>query len=359
MGCACILISLRTEPTIVAMRILILICALCVTILTVRSEAPEKQLFRVMSYNVENYFDCVDDSLTKDEEYLPGGMRGWNYSRYEQKQANIARVIVAVGGWNPPALVGLCEVESRRAMIDLTRYATLKSLKYAFVHNESPDTRGVDVALLYQPDVFQVLDEKAVGIKFPDAPNSTTRDLLYVMGRVPNGDTLHVFVCHFPSRLGGELESEHKRNHVASVLRQEIDTIFFEDSDANIIVMGDFNDYPDNESMAKVLQANFPVAPFELSKLYNPMFPLHMEGKGTHKHEGDWGALDQIIVSGSLLENNAGFYSLSDAAHIFDADFLSEDDLKFLGKQPFRTYAGMKYNEGFSDHFPVYIDLWY
>jgi len=359
MGSACILISLQAEPTIVAMRILMLICALSVTNLTVRSEEPEKQLFRVMSYNVENYFDCVDDSLTKDEEYLPGGMRGWNYIRYQQKQANIARVVVAVGGWTPPALVGLCEVESRRALVDLTRYATLKNLKYAFVHHESPDTRGVDVALLYQPDVFQVLDEKAVAINFPDAPQSTTRDLLYVKGQLPSGDTLYVFVCHFPSRLGGELESEQKRNHVASILRQKIDTIFYEDNDANIIIMGDFNDYPDNESMEKILQASFPVAPFQSSKLYNLMFPVHTEGKGTHKHEGDWGALDQIIVSGSLLENNTGFYTQSDAAHIFDADFLSEDDLKFLGKQPFRTYVGMKYNEGFSDHFPVYIDLWY
>lgn len=324
----------------------------------VNGETKEKHLFRVMSYNVENYFDCVDDSLTKDEEYLPGNMRGWNYSRYIQKQANIARVIVAVGGWTPPALVGLCEVESRKALVDLTRYSPLGNLRYAFVHYESPDTRGVDVALLYQPDVFQLIESKPVKVTFPDEPGSTTRDILFVGGRVPTGDTLYVFVCHFPSRLGGEMESLSKRNRAAAALKQQVDSILDKNGSANIIIMGDFNDYPDNESMEKVLEASFPEKPFLSSRLYNLMYPLYNEGKGTHKHEGDWGTLDQMIVSGNLLNESSDFFTSPDAVDIFDADFLSEEDTKHLGKQPFRTYIGMKFNGGFSDHYPVYVDFW-
>ena len=331
---------------------------LCAIIQCVFPETMQKEPYRVMCYNVENYFDCVDDSLTKDEEYLPGNMRGWNYNRYIQKQANIARVIVAVGGWSPPALVGLCEVESRKALVDLTRYSPLGNLRYAFVHYESPDTRGVDVALLYQPDVFQLIGSQPVRVTFPDEPGSTTRDILFVRGRVPTGDTLYVFVCHFPSRLGGEMESSSKRNRAAAILKQKVDSVLFKNSSANIIIMGDFNDYPDNESIEKVLQASFPEKPFLSSRLYNLMYPLHREGKGTHKHGGDWGALDQLIVSGNLLNESSYFYTSPESVDIFDADFLSEMDDKFLGKQPFRTYVGMKFNGGFSDHYPVYVDFW-
>lgn len=317
-----------------------------------------KNIFRVMCYNVENYFDCVDDSLTRDEEYLPGGVRGWNYNRYVHKQYNIARVIAAVGEWDPPALVGLCEVESRRGLFDLVR-GPLKNLHYRFVHHDSPDARGVDVALLYLPEMFNILHDEAIRITFTDAPNHTTRDILYVSGRVPSGDTLHVFVCHFPSRLGGEMESAGRRKDAALILRNQIDIIQEKNAKANILIMGDFNDYPDNTSLHEVLQAYEPEEPYYQASLYNLMFPLHKEGKGTHKHEAEWGALDQIIVSGQLLTHQQGFYTTSNDVHIYSVNFLLEDDLKYLGKKPFRTYSGMKYVGGFSDHLPVYIDFWY
>lgn len=322
-------------------------------VLKVYSQHPENDKFRVISYNVENFFDCVDDSLTNDSEYLPGGMRGWNYDKYTHKQANIAKVIAAIGGWEAPALVGLCEVESEKCLWDLTRYSGLKSMKYRFVHFESPDARGVDVALLYQPSAFKPIVSEAIGIKFPDS-NSRTRDLLYVSGTVPAGDTLHVFVCHFPSRLGGELESEEKRNFVASKLRQKTDSLIVANPKSNILIMGDFNDYPTNKSMQLVLGAGKPEMPFATNRLYNLMFPIHLTGKGSHKHNGEWGALDQIIVSGNLLLNDN--FKCAEA-QVFDADFLLVDDEKFLGKQPFRTYNGMKYQGGFADHLPVYVDF--
>jgi predicted extracellular nuclease len=321
--------------------------------------AREKSRFRVMCYNVENLFDCEDDTLTRDEEYLPGGMRGWSYARYQMKQHHIGKVIVSLGGWEPPAIVGLCEIESRKGLEDLTGNSGMKLLGYKFIHHESPDPRGVDVALLYQPESFRVVEEEAVRIINPESPASRTRDILYVCGVVPAGDSLHVFVCHFPSRLGGELESEHKRSFVASVLRQKVDSLFNSTPGAKIIIMGDFNDYPDDQSMQQVLGAGIPASPYEEKQLYNLTFPLHLAGKGSHKHDGLWGALDQIIVSGALLKENTRLFTRPTDTHYFNADFLLEDDLKNLGKQPFRTYSGFKYTAGYSDHLPVYVDFWY
>lgn len=334
---------------------LIFLCFIC----SLTAQNKEKQNFKIMCYNVENYFDCVDDSLTDDSEFLPGGMRGWNYTKYEKKQANIAKVITAIGGWEAPALVGLCEIESRKCLFDLTRYSGLKNLRYKFLHHESPDARGVDVGLLYQPGLFRPIHDEAIPIHFPNAPNNKTRDILFASGVIPCGDTLHVFVCHFPSRLGGELESEEKRIFVASVVRQKIDSIFAVSSHPNIVVMGDFNDFPTNKSLLDGLKAKPLTDSIPTDDLYNLMYKLHSEGKGTNKHEGDWGALDQIIVSGNLLRQNGHLYTKQSDAHIFSADFLLEDDKTFLGKQPFRTYVGFNYHEGFSDHLPVYADFWY
>jgi len=319
----------------------------------------EKHCFKVMCYNVENFFDCVDDSLTNDAEYLPGGMRAWNYQKYQQKQANIAKVITALGGWDAPAIVGLCEIESEKCLWDLTRQSGLKNLKYKFLHHESPDARGVDVGLLYQPKMFRPIHDEAIRISNPQSPQSKTRDILFASGIVPTGDTLHIFVCHFPSRLGGELESEDKRIFVASVLKNKIDSIFADNARPNVVIMGDFNDYPTNESISGTLKALNPEGNFSNQSLYNLMYPIHKAGKGSHKHEGEWGALDQIIVSGNLLQTQNAFSALISDAHVFEADFLLENDYKYLGKQPFRTYVGMKYHGGFADHLPVYIDFWY
>ena len=331
---------------------------LCCFIHLPAQKNPVKQNFKIMCYNVENFFDCVNDSSTNDSEFLPGGMRGWNYAKYQKKQENIAKVITAIGGWEAPALVGLCEVESRKCLVDLTRYSGLKNLRYKFLHHESPDPRGIDVALLYQPSAFKPIHNQAINILFPNTPNSHTRDILFATGIIPTGDTLHVFVCHFPSRLGGEMESEDKRLLVASVLRSKIDSLFTVNPHPNIMIMGDFNDFPTNESLLSILKAKPLVDNVSERSLYNLMYKLHTDGKGTNKHNGDWGALDQLIVSGNLLKNKQ-FSTKQADAHIFDADFLLEDDKTFLGKQPFRTYVGMKYHEGYSDHLPVYADFWY
>lgn len=330
------------------------------TVWLVCAQTDNRKNFKVVFYNVENFFDTENNPDTADEEYLSGGMRGWNYTKYNAKQTNIAKVIAAIGGWDPPALVGMCEVESEKCLTDLTKHSGLKSFGYEFAHFESPDARGIDVALLYQPSQFELLTKRAINVKFPNFPNTTTRDILYVSGLVPTNDTLHVFVCHYPSRLGGELESEVRRVNVATILRTHVDSIYTMSPTANILIMGDFNDYPDNRSMTETLKAKMPVESTSADplQLYNMAYPLHLSGKGTYKYSGEWGMLDQMIVSGNLLQS-ASFSTSKNDIKIFDADFLLEDDATHLGKKPFRTYIGMRFNGGFSDHLPVMIDFWY
>jgi len=325
---------------------------------SVSSQDREKKKFKIVSYNVENYFDTVDDSLTMDEEYLPSGLRAWNDGKYHSKQNNISKVIAAIGGWDAPALVALCEIETEKCMRDLTQYSPLKNLGYKYLHHESPDARGVDVALMYQPDMFKPIHDEAIRINFP-TNDYKTRDILFASGILPNNDTLHVFVCHFPSRLGGELESEDRRVFVASTLRAKVDSLFQATSNPNIVIMGDFNDYPSNSSITDVLKARSLTETISNKGLYNLAFGVQEKGKGSHKFEGEWGMLDQIIVSGNLLDPHNKLFTAQDEMHVFEADFLLEDDDAFLGKKPKRTYIGMKYQGGFADHLPVFVDLWY
>ena len=313
------------------------------------AENPE-QTFKIMSYNVENLFDTKDDSLTVDEDFTPTGNHYWTYSKYKKKIADIAKTIIALGEWEVPALVGLCEIENETVLWDLVRRSPLENAHYSFVHKDSPDARGVDVALLYQKDKFELLWAEFLSMQFK------TRDILYAAGLVPTDDTLHVFVCHFPSRLGGELESEDRRVQVATTLRQKVDSIYNNVTrKPRIVIMGDFNDMPDNRSVAGTLNAQKPVAPFSEAELYNLAYPLYDKGLGTYKLAGEWNLLDQIIVSGALLNAESNFHTRE--MHIYSPDFLRETDETKGGFKPFRTFLGQRYLGGVSDHFPVYVDF--
>ena len=303
-----------------------------------------------MSYNVENLYDTKKDSVTSDGDFTPDGNHYWTNTKYKKKIADISKTIIALGEWEMPALVGLCEIENKTVLWDLVRHSPLENAHYAIVHKDSPDARGIDVALFYQKDKFKLLWEEFLSMKFK------TRDILYAAGIVPTGDTLHVFVCHFPSRLGGELESEERRVYVASVLRQKVDSIYNNvTKNPRIVIMGDFNDMPDNRSIAETLKARKPFAPFSEAELYNLAYPVYEKGLGTYKVAGEWNLLDQIIVSGALLNKNNNFYTQE--MQIFSPDFLKEIDETKGGFKPFRTYLGLKYIGGVSDHFPVYVEL--
>lgn len=334
----------------------------------------ERIPFRVVSWNIENLFDTHHDSLKNDREFLPDALRHWNYSRYKKKLADVARVITAIGEWNPPALVGLCEVENDTVLRDLTRRSPLKELNYRYVMTDSPDLRGIDVALLYQRDLFKLLSSRSIPIP-PLGQYRPTRDLLHVSGLLLTGDTLDVFVCHLPSRSGGAKESEPYRLYAAQILRTEVDHILNIRSHPQVIIMGDFNDYPTNQSIQKILEAEAPpiTAPTPASTLNstNPSTIVpsslklyHLLARkakspnfGSYKYRGEWGLLDHLIVSGTLLNQSSHFFTSEERANVCLLPFLLKDDEKYGDKEPFRTYKGMKYQGGISDHLPVYADF--
>lgn len=309
--------------------------------------------FRVVFYNVENLFDCDHDSGKSDEEFLPSGIRGWTPTRFYNKIGKIGKVLSAIGIDDFPELVGLAEVENAHCLRVLTQSSPLKNAKYAFIHEESPDTRGVDVCLLYDRFRFQPIEHCVLKAYFKGEPNKKSRDVLHVKGLVDGKILLNVFVCHFPSRLGGEAETETYRCQIAQQLRVSVDTLFGVDPHSNILIMGDFNDYPQSRSLFKILRAQMPqsLKKGDTSNLVNLMLQVHRNGiLGSHKNQGDWGFLDQFIVSTSLLPSSRG-------ANVFNSDFLMHPDDKWLGQKPYRTYNGYQWQGGFSDHLPIWLDL--
>ncbi len=222
----------------------------------------------------------------------------------------------------------------------------------------SPDLRGIDVALLYQRHQFKLLEKNEYEVQFRKKDARPTRNILHAVGQVISGDTLDVFVCHFPSRYGGQLVSEPSRIDAAQLLRDKADSLFAVRKNANILIMGDFNDYPNNKSIFNVLKARSLNYHLEEKELYNMFFHrIKEQDFGTLKYQGEWDILDQFIVSGNLLMMNNRIKIDNNEAHIFSADFLSEKDEKYGGVRPYRTNLGPRYIGGFSDHYPIFMDL--
>ena len=350
--------EINNQPHMLHNRNLFAVSLFVLVLLLCSGQAFSQTAFRVMFYNVENLFDCKHDTLKNDSEFLPNSMRSWHYGRYKQKINNISKVITAVGEWNSPVLVGFCEVENDSVLTNLVRFSPLKQHDYRYVMTHSPDERGIDVALLYQRGSFRLIAHDSIRITFPDKNKRPTRDILHVAGQVINGDTLDVFVCHFPSRTGGEKESEPNRIFAASCLKQYTDSLFTIRTHPNILIMGDFNDYPHNKSISEILGAKAPSLAPDNKVLYNLMATKENDKSfGSYKYQGEWNILDQFIVSGFLLNNKGGLSTSEKQAGICNQPFLLEKDEKFSGYKPFRTYYGMKYQGGFSDHLPVFLDF--
>ena len=312
-----------------------------------------------MFYNVENFFDTRDDPRTADEEFTPRGDMRWTRARYETKLLHVAKTVRAVGGRELPVLVGLAEVENRRVLNDLVRRTSLAEGNYGIAHRDSPDTRGIDVALLYRRDCFRVADSAFLTV--PLSSSETTRDILYCKGVFAGRDTLHCFVCHFPSMRGGERQSEWKRIAAATVLRRKIDSVQRRCPTAAIIVMGDFNGTFDTPAQ-RALRTHSPEPPAtgHTSRpdtlLYDTGHHLKRKNQGSYRYGGRWQLLDHILVSGSLLNGQRGLRA-SSRLTVFAADFLLETDRTSFGRKPSRTYSGPRYLGGYSDHLPVFIDL--
>jgi predicted extracellular nuclease len=329
-----------------------------------------------MFWNTENFYDTHRDSLIDDKEFLPDGTRFWTPKRYKTKLMHAYKTIVALGGWEPPDIIGLCEIENKRVLNDLLYQTPLGKFSYGIVHKDSPDKRGIDVAMLYRKDRFKILLSKWIPVIFPDRPDEKTRDIVYVKGMVIHEqskspgrfdrrdsviiiDTLHLFFNHWPSRSAGQMETDDKRWIAAKTLKSQIESILLMDRHARIFISGDFNDEPTDYSVAKGLGACSCLTTCDTCKLYNLSTQFPGNGQmGTHKYQAEWAVLDQILVSGELLLGNHGLHCTPPDAHIFNADFLMVEDETGMGRKPFRTYDGYRYSGGFSDHLPVYLDLW-
>jgi len=325
-----------------------------------QQETGTAREFKIMFYNLENMYDPFDDTLKNDNEYLPGGIRGWTWKKFERKLQNTSKVIVTAGGWRPPDIVGMAELENRFCLIQLLKRTPLGRYDYQIIHHDSPDARGIDVGLIYRPDRFTVLFHRAIPVIFEGETEPTTRDILYVKGLMPNKDTLHIFINHWPSKFGGAAATIPKRKDAALKLKSVTDSIAAINPDALIVITGDFNDQPNDESMAIHLDARSGIPGSTGYYLYNLM--TEFMGKwdiGSNKFHEEWSIIDQFVVSSALINHKTGLHLSKNKAEIFRAPFLLEEDLNFNGTKPFRTYSGPTYQGGFSDHLPILLYLEY
>jgi len=301
-------------------------------------------------YNIENLFDIENDPYTDDDDFLPTSAKRWTHKRYENKLRKIGDVISKIGDEdtkNAPVIVGLAEVENKQVLSDLVQSEHLIDEDYSYVHYDSSDERGIDVALLYKSDYFEVEHSEtySVYLQKETGERDFTRDILLVQGKL-NNEPLSIIVNHWSSRREGEKETEHKRIAAANTVNSIIGELKRNDESTKIIVMGDFNDNPDNNSL-ELLE--------EQGSLFNPFKTIWSKDKGSLNYDFEWNLFDQILFSTNFFDTTNNILSY-DEANVFDDRFLTQYRGKYKG-QPFRTYVGKKYKGGYSDHFPVYIQL--
>jgi len=317
---------------------------------TSKSPKTNSNIDTIAFYNVENLFDTHDDPDTHDDDFLPGSEKRWTNKRYKKKLYKLGTAISQIGekrSGKSPVLVGLAEVENKKVIEDLLKTKHLRDEDYGYVHYDSPDERGIDVALIYKKDYFKVIDSKPVAIDLTVDANDPdyTRDILVVEGDL-NNERVFIIVNHWSSRREGANETEFKRIAAAEKVISICHIIRDKDADAKIIIMGDFNDDPSSNSMQKLVNT---------LDIYNPMETLLSYTRGSLNYKFQWNIFDQILITTNFFETADDAHSFS-KADIFDEEFLQQYKGKFKG-QPFRTFVGAKYKGGYSDHFPVFIQL--
>ena len=335
----------------------------CCLLFSVLSYAQAKQPFRIVFWNTENTFDIYDTPHKKDADFTPESDRKWTFWRYRKKLIAITQTLIATGEGTPPALIGLCEIAGDSVMPNLQRLTPLYRLGYRYLITDAPDERGINIALLYRRHQFKLLNHQSIRITLPK-PYRPTRDILHVCGLISPTDTLDIFVCHFPSRYGGERATRKARQIANQTLRHHLDSLSVKRILPRFLIMGDFNDYPNcaNQTIYLGVQKETNAQSHDILKnknthpviLYNAMSALDRQ-KGSHKYNGQWGYLDQFIVSHTLMQTSASPYITQ--ARVFEAPFLLTDDTKYFGHRPKRTYYGYRYEEGASDHLPILIDI--
>ncbi|MFC2101728.1 endonuclease/exonuclease/phosphatase family protein [Bacteroidota bacterium] len=337
------------------MRISILVFLALVTISSGFGQKLKQEL-KVVFYNVENLFDTIDDTHKNDNEFLPGSKKDWNSERYSQKISNLGKVLVAIDSVNLPAIIGFSEVENRAVLEDLVRLTPLHQAPYQVILEEGADPRGIDVAMIFRTDKMKYISHRAI----PASREFRTRNILYVKLLGPAGDTLHLFVNHWKSRSGGEEKTRFKRVENATLLREVVDSLFSLNPSNRVLIMGDLNDEPSDESVALALEA-LPVEKKPASgELYNLFYHSYKEGNGTLWYR-DWDLFDQIIVSGNLLgKKRKNRPAVKPPQGMIFSEPWMLDPAGAKEPTPFRSYAYKRgYVGGFSDHLPVYVVLQY
>lgn len=329
---------------------LMAIAILIIGIFTSCSQTQPDPTYRIAFYNVENLFDTIPNPLKEDLDFTPTSKGNWNTEKYFKKLNDLSRVVEAM---EYPALIGFAEVENATVLNDLCQ--TIGQPYYRYLHHESPDNRGIDVALLYQPEYFRPLADLAIPLQIDiDGKDRFTRDILHVTGIfLPTGDTLDLFVNHWPSRRGGLAQSEHRRIAASDTLTNHIHSLKFERQHPYIIIMGDFNDEPSNKSLLQLVDNQRNSGNYEL---FNIAMADHKKGQGTYNYRGNLNMLDQFIINQHMMDASISGLKFHQFK-IFSPSFLLFDHPRF-GLSPNRTYGGPNYYGGTSDHLPIYFDFY-
>ncbi|MEX0290966.1 MAG: endonuclease/exonuclease/phosphatase family protein [Flavobacteriaceae bacterium] len=324
---------------------------------------PETKTYTVRTiafYNVENLFDTLNDTLVYDDDRTPEGKDKWTELRYKKKIGDISKVLSGMGAdvtGSSPDIIGLCEIEKQEVLEALINHHNLKDKNYGIIHLDSPDERGMDVALLYKRSSFQPISFQSRRLliynKWQD--RDYTRDQLVVSGMLDH-EPIHFIVNHWPSRSGGEARSRPGRLSAAKLNRRIMDSLRKLDPEAKIISMGDLNDNPNDDSIKLILEARNTKDGLAPEELYNPMESLYKKGHGTLAYRDEWSLFDQILISGSLTTVDIKTFTYWKVG-IYNPPYLITQTGRYKG-YPFRTYAGGSYTGGYSDHFPVYIALY-
>ena len=328
----------------------------------------QRKIIRVMSYNVENFFDTEDDPTHEDDSFLPTGAHRWTRARYQEKIQHIAEVISAVGGEAFPDLIALTEIENATVLSDLIhRTALSEKMGYRYVLTHGEDKRGINVALLYSPSTFRLISSEERPVHFPFDSLRRTRALLRITGEVPSGDTLHLFVCHLPSRRGGALSTSRYRDYCCRILRTQVDSLMQQGgAQTHCLLLGDFNGDPEEAPTTEGLRSQ----PYSSKIQVNTLPPAQLlallhrgikqEIPGSYCYQGVWSQLDQAHITASLLQRQWGHlhYAPGSATTIVRPFYSSR--LRENGTLvPWRTYGGTFYRGGYSDHFPIRLLLEY
>lgn len=317
--------------------------------------------FTVFFWNLENFFDTYDDPLTNDDEFTPFGERHWNLVKYQKKINQVWKVILSAGDI-PPAVVALCEVENLKVLEDIFHHSAFGEFGYRIVHQDSPDRRGIDVALAYDPKKVDILSFSYIRVDLSLAGGDDTRDILRVKLKVGQ-DSCELFVNHWPSKYGGTGITEGLRKCVAQVLRREIDSVYALDTSAYIICTGDFNDIPQSNSISGVLLEK--KNGLGISKEGSNAMGLTLKRaevlsgfmEGTIKFQGRWEMVDHFFISENFYSDSGRFFVNDNSARIFASEFLLKKDEKYGGMKPFRTWQGFSYLGGVSDHLPIMLGI--